>query len=252
MSNLGKVLGVVIGFILLGFFWSKCGDTILIWQSDLPQELRISMAFMVGIVLWHATGFDDAILFAQNLSLAKSQKERILCHLGLYASVLTMLVIVHLSGALVADTVRQFRWIIVFALVYIAWQTFPDEHWLKYRIMRVVQKYSGQHREDKNEKEEKGYIGQTLEKYQSYALYPFFLQFATFTANSSDDYVANTAAILILQEEVSRHALLSGVFLGAISMAWLVHRYHKKIIPQDIPAVRSWIFLGVATVIAVA
>ncbi len=247
--NLGlKMLGVAAGFFLLGFLWSEYGNAVLLWQTELPFSLRIITAFAVGIVLWHATGFDDAVLFARNLSLSKTRREETLSHLGLYASVLAMLAVVYASGTLVADTVRQFRWIIVFALVYVAWETFPDDHWLKKRILKMT----GRSNPTEKQNHEDGWTQRMLKRFRSWTAYPFILQFATFTANSSDDYVANTTAMVILTEETVRYAMLAGVFFGALSMAWLVHRYREKIIPRDFPALRAWIFLGVATVIAVA
>ncbi len=242
-----KILGVAAGFFLLGFLWSEYANAVFVWQSELPPALRTAAAFGIGTVLWHATGFDDAILFARNLSLSKTRRGAILSHLGLYASVAVMLAIVYMSGNLVADTVRQFRWIIVLALCYVAWETFPNGHWLKGGILGFFGKIS-----EEGEPSESGSLERFLGRFRSWAAYPFVLQFATFTANSSDDYVANAAAMVVLTEDAAKGALLAGVFFGAASMAWLVHRYHEKIIPKDVPALRAWIFLGVATAIAVA
>lgn len=246
-----KFFAVAVGFLLLGWIWTKYGNAVLLWQSALPDGYRAATAFLVGMALWHATGFDDAILFAGNLAAAKDARGRFLSHLGLYSSVLVMLAAVYLSGAVIAEAIRQLRWIVVAALVWVSWKTFPDEHWLKSRILsafRKIPRIRDFFLENGSEDPKSAFA--FLDRYKNLAVYPFALQFVSFTANSSDDYVANTAAIMVLGDEASRLALLSGVFVGAVSMALLVTKYHERVIPHDVPAIRGWIFAIIAAVIA--
>ncbi len=241
-------LAAAAGFLLLGLLWSQFGQSILFWQASLSSQWRFATAFAVGVFVWHATGFDDAVLFAGNLSAANTASKRALTHLGLYASVLVMAAVTYVGGAVVAEWIRQFRWIIVAALLAVAWNTFPDGHWLKAFVSRL--RGNGPDRTETTGEPDGS--DRTSGIYARFAANPFVLQFVTFTMSSSDDYVANTAAVMVLSDETSRIALLAGVFFGAVSMAWLVHRYHERIIPHDAPAVRAWIFVAIATVIALS
>lgn len=242
-----KLLVVAAAFLLATFLWIEQGQTLLAWLNQLPNAHRYVFSFVIGACLWHITGFDDAILFAGNYSACKNGRERLLSHAGLYFAVLAMLLAVYLSGSLIAETIRHLRWFVVAGLVYVAWDTFPQNHWFKRTILSVFGKKP---EETETETEKKSGILAKLEKHRFWIGYPFVLQFVTFTLNSSDDYVANTAAVMVLKDQLSKIFLLSGVIFGAITMAILVSKYHEKIIPRDIPAIRAWIFLGIAVAIA--
>lgn len=243
-----RLLAVAAAFLLATYLWNEFGNTLLEWQNGLPDVYRYAFSFFVGTCLWHITGFDDAILFAGNYSSCRNPRERLLSHLGLYVAVALMLALVYVSGSLIADFIRNLRWFVVAALSYVAWDTFPDNHWLKGWILSIFGKTP---EEGDDEDDESSLIARVKAKFRYAAAYPFVVQFMTFTVNSSDDYVANTAAVMVLKDQATKFALLSGVMFGAVTMALLVSKFHEKIIPRDVPAIRAWIFLGIAAVIAV-
>lgn len=242
-----RLLAVAAAFLLATFLWNEYGNFVLEWQNGLSDAYRYAFSFFVGACLWHITGFDDAILFAGNYSACETPRQRFLSHLGLYSAVAVMLVLVYFGGSFIAEFIRNLRWFVVAALAYVAWDTFPNDHWLKGSVLSAF----GKKAEEDDDEEESSFISSVKAKFRYAAAYPLILQFMTFTVNSSDDYVANTAAIMVVTDLTTKIALLSGVMFGAVSMAVLVAKYHERIIPRDVPAIRAWIFLGIAAVIAV-
>lgn len=241
-----RLLAVVAAFLLATFLWNEYGNSVLEWQNGLSDAYRYAFSFFVGACLWHMTGFDDAILFAGNYSACGTPRERFLSHLGLYSAVAVMLVLACFGGSFIAEFIRNLRWLVVAALAYVAWDTFPGDHWLKSWLLSFFGKKA-----DEDDDGESSLLSSVKAKFRYAAAYPLVLQFMTFTVNSSDDYVANTAAIMVISDTVTKIALLSGVMFGAVSIAALVAKYHERIIPRDVPAIRAWIFLGIAAVIAV-